>query len=187
MEYRKAFIMKDGRECLLRSGTREDARQVIDCFLLTHAETDFLASYPDENRLTAENETEYLRSRLESPDELMLLAEVGGRIVGTAGVDHIGRGEKTRHRANFGISIERAFWSLGLGREMLRVCIECAKKAGYAQLELEAVGGNDRALALYESEGFVEYGRNPKGFRSRYDGWQELVYMRLELDGRAMQ
>ena len=32
-----------------------------------------------------------------------------------------------------------------------------------------------------ESEGFVQYGRNPKGFRSRYSGWQELVLMRLEL------
>ena len=41
---------------------------------------------------------------------------------------------------------------------------------------------NRAALALYESAGFVEYGRNPKGFRSRFSGWQELVLMRLELD-----
>ena len=25
-------------------------------------------------------------------------------------------------------------------------------------------------------------GRNPKGFRSRFSGWQELVLMRLDLD-----
>ena len=31
------------------------------------------------------------------------------------------------------------------------------------------------------SVGFVEYGRNPKGFRSRLTGWQEVVLMRLEL------
>ncbi len=37
------------------------------------------------------------------------------------------------------------------------------------------------ALTLYRSVGFVEYGRNPKGFRSRVSGWQELVLMRLEL------
>ena len=87
-----------------------------------------------------------------------------------------------RHRANFGISIEQAFWGLGIGREMLRVCIECAKAAGYAQLELEAVADNERAIALYQSEGFIECGRNPKGFRSRTSGWQALVHMRLELD-----
>ena len=187
MEYNRTIILKDGRECVLRNGVPEDARQVIDCFLLTHGETDYLASYPDECRLTMDMETEYLRTRRESPDELMLLAEVDGRVVGTAGVDRIGRTEKTRHRANFGISIERAYWGLGLGREMLRVCVECARKAGYAQLELEVVGSNERALALYESEGFVVYGRNPRGFRSRQEVWQELVHMGLALDGPAVQ
>ena len=182
MRYAKSIRMKNGGECLLRSGDENDARQVIDCFLLTHEQTDFLSSYRDECRLTEEKEREYLRSRLESPDELMLLAEVDGRVVGTAGVDRISRNEKMRHRANFGISIEQAFWGLGIGREMLRVCIECAKAAGYAQLELEAVADNERAIALYQSEGFIECGRNPKGFRSRTSGWQALVHMRLELD-----
>ena len=58
---------------------------------------------------------------------------------------------------------------------------ECAKEAGYAQLELDVAAQNERAITLYESEGFAQYGRNPKGFRSRYSGWQELVLMRLEL------
>jgi L-amino acid N-acyltransferase YncA len=48
-------------------------------------------------------------------------------------------------------------------------------------LELEAVAANKSAIALHESVGFEEYGRNPKGFRSRYTGWQEVVLMRLEL------
>ena len=50
-------------------------------------------------------------------------------------------------------------------------------------MELEAVGENAHALALYESLGFVEFGRNPKGFRSRITGkYQELVSMRLDLE-----
>ena len=65
---------------------------------------------------------------------------------------------------------------------MTEACIACARAAGYVQLELEAVAENERALALYRSLGFVEYGRNPKGFRSRLSGWQELVLMRLELE-----
>ena len=70
---------------------------------------------------------------------------------------------------------------------MTEACIECAENAGYVQLELEAVAENKNALALYRSVGVQEYGRNPKGFRSRLTGWQELVLMRLELGGqRAM-
>ena len=80
--------------------------------------------------------------------------------------------------------MDKAHWGLGIGRALTEACIECAKKAGYAQLELEVVAENKSALALYKSVGFVEYGRNPKGFRSRLTGWQELVLMRLELENR---
>lgn len=43
------------------------------------------------------------------------------------------------------------------------------------------VADNRRAVALYEKEGFAEYGRNPKGFCSRVGGYQEVIYMRLEM------
>jgi RimJ/RimL family protein N-acetyltransferase len=59
--------------------------------------------------------------------------------------------------------------------------------AGYSQLELEVVAENRAALALYKSVGFEEYGRNPRGFRSRTGGWQELVLMRLELDALSRE
>lgn len=64
---------------------------------------------------------------------------------------------------------------------MLDACIECAKTAGYVQLELSVVAENARAVSMYRKAGFVEYGRNPKGFRSRLTGFQEVIYMRREL------
>ena len=101
--------------------------------------------------------------------------------MGTAGIEAVGRKYKVRHRAEFGISVDKACWGLGIGRALTEACIECAKSAGYAQLELEVVAENTTAISLYRSVGFTEYGRNPRGFRSRVTGWQELVLMRLEL------
>ena len=63
----------------------------------------------------------------------------------------------------------------------MEACIKCAKEAGYVQLELNVVAENTRAISLYKKEGFVEYGRNPKGFKSRTSGFQEVIYMLLEL------
>ena len=183
MKYMKEITLKDGRTCLLRSGTAEDAQAVLEIFILTHAQTDFLATYPEETTFTVDQEAAFLQKKLESENELELIAVVDGKIAGTAGIDALGRREKMRHRASFGISIDRAYWGLGIGRAMTEACIECAKKAGYAQLELDVVADNERAVHLYRSLGFTEYGRNPRGMRSRTAGWQTFILMRMELDG----
>ena len=183
MEYNSTVILKDGRACTLRNGTASDGQALLDVFNLTHEQTGFLLTYPGEHSYTAEQEAEFLKEKTDSADEIELLAELDGVIVGSAGIGCVGRREKTRHRAEFGISVDKAYWGLGIGRALTEACIECAKKAGYAQLELEVVAENRSAIGLYESVGFVEYGRNPKGFRSRLIGWQEVVLMRLETEG----
>ena len=182
MTYDQTITLKNGKTARLRNGVAADGAAVFENFNLTHAETDYLLSYPDEVTMTALQEAQFLREKTDSENEIELLAEVEGRIVGAAGIAARGKKEKIRHRADFGISIDQAYWGLGIGRALTRACIELARQAGYSQLELEAVADNAHALALYENEGFREYGRNPRGFRSRYTGWQELVYMRLELD-----
>ena len=181
MKYCRKVQLKDGRICVLRNGTAADGQTVLDLFDLTHEQTDWLLTYADENSFSAEQESEFLQARTDSPDEIEILAEIDGKVVGMAGVSRGGRMDKVKHRAELGISIDRDFWGLGIGRALTKACIECAEKAGYAQLELDVAAQNERAVALYESEGFVEYGRNPKGFRSRLSGWQELVLMRMEL------
>ena len=80
-----------------------------------------------------------------------------------------------------GISIDRAYWGLGIGTALTKACIECAQKAGYEQLELTVVAENMAAISIYKKAGFVEFGRNPRGFKSRITGYQEIVYMRKEL------
>lgn len=182
MDYYQTVRLKDGRECVLRSATAEDAAAALENFILTHEQTDFLTSYPDEIVCTVEKEAQLLQRKAESEKDAEILAELDGKVVGLAGIDRIGRAEKTSLRANFGISIDREYWGLGIGRALTRACIACAEKAGYKQLELEVVAENDRAVALYKSEGFTEYGRNPLGFCSRTAGWQALILMRLELN-----
>ena len=181
MEYRKTITLKDGRICILRNGTEKDGEAVLDSFILTHEQTDNLLSYPDESDITAEQEAQFLKSKTESATDIEILAEVEGIVAGLAGIDLVGSKYKVCHRADFGISVDQAYWGLGIGRALMEACIECAKKAGYEQIELNVVAENIRAIDMYEKAGFVEFGRNPRGFKSRMSGYQELVYMRLEL------
>ena len=175
MRYNKTIILSNGMECCLRNGTESDGQLVVDNFNLTHSETDYLLTYPDENSFNAAQE------KAESEREIELLAIVDSVIAGTAGIEAIGTKYKVRHRAEFGISVVRKYWGLGIGKALLTSCIECAKTAGYNQLELKVVAENERAVSMYERAGFVECGRNPKGLRSRIAGFQEVISMRLEL------
>lgn len=181
MRYGKTVTLKDGRACIIRSGVVQDAQAVLANFILTHAQTDYLATYPEENSFTLEQEEAFLKRKEEHAREVELVAEVDGVITGTAGLESVSGAEKMRHRASFGISVDRVWWGLGIGRALTEACIECARAAGYSQLELEVVAENAPALRLYQSVGYVEYGRNPRGFRSRLTGWQETVLMRLAL------
>ena len=181
MKFYKKITLKDGRECILRDCRASDGAEVLDVFLRTHEETDFMLTYPDENTFTAASEADYLAEIRDSDDGVEICAELDGTIVGTAGVSYIDFKDKVKHRAEFGVGIEKPYWGLGIGRALTEACIDCAKEAGYTQLELDVVADNLPAVNLYKSLGFTEFGRNPKGFRSRTAGWQELILMRLEL------
>lgn len=173
MKYSKTIILKNGVECCLRNGIESDGQAVWDCFNLTHGQTDYLLSYPDENSFDVMQEGQFLKKKSESSNEIEIVAVVGNVVVGTAGIEAIGSKYKVRHRAEFGISVAKDFWGLGIGQAL--------RAAGYIQLKLSVVAENERALSMYEKAGFVKYGINPKGFNSRVTGFQEVIYMRLEL------
>ena len=181
MKYNKIINLKNGKEALLRNGEFADGEAVFVNFNETHAETDYLLSYPDENSFDAQQEAEFLKEKTESPNEIEIVAVVDDVVAGTAGIEAVGAKYKLKHRAELGIAILKEYWGLGIGKALMEACIECAKDAGYTQLELNVVAENERAVSLYKKMGFVEYGRNPRGFNSRISGYQEVVYMLLVL------
>lgn len=178
----KTIELKDGRRCIIRNVTSHDAKDVLVLFNKINNETNFLLTYPDEKRLSIEEEKNFLKQKEESATEIQLCAVAGNVIVGLAGVSPIGAREKISHRAELGVSIEKDFWRLGIGSALTNASIECAISAGYKQLELEVVLENKNAIALYKKLGFIEYGRNPRGFISRKSEYRELILMRLELN-----
>lgn len=181
MFYDKTLLLKNGEKLHLRSATKEDTQKVCNLFQLTHGQTDFLLAYPEESSFTVRQEEEFLNGLLESPREIMLLAELDGSLAGCASVCAVGSKYKVCHRAEFGISVDKAFWNLGVGRALTQAAIECAKTAQYSYLELSVVANNDRAVRMYQKAGFQEYGIHPKGFRSKYTGFQPLMLMGLDL------
>lgn len=102
MQYNETITLKNGKTALLRNGVEADGAAAFENFNQTHAETDYLLSYPDENSFGPQQEGQFLAAKTASENEIEIIA-------------------------------------------------------------------------------FVEFGRNPAGFRSRLSGEQELVYMLRKL------
>lgn len=165
MEYQnKTITLKDGRTALLRAVCKEDAIPMIAYLKAYYEQTPYLMRYPDEFAVTAEQEATYLERQLVSPDVLMLVCEVEGKLAGNCQLD-LNRWRKTRHRGQVAIALLKDYWGLGIGTAMFEEMIDKARQEKLEQLELEVIEGNQRAIELYHKMGFVYTGEKPNAIR----------------------
>jgi Acetyltransferases, including N-acetylases of ribosomal proteins len=155
------------KKLMLRSATEADAEMLQSYIKTVTGETRFLMCESDEMNITAEDELEFIKAHLESPGEMLIVGfivedednERREVYVGNCSFERVGGSRRYAHRAGIGIALYQKYTGLGIGKQMLRALLEEIKSQGYEQAELTVVGGNERAIHLYESFGFTEYGR----------------------------
>lgn len=175
----RRVTLRDGRVCVLRSPEIEDAEELAKFVRAAAGETDFLLRYPEEADVPAEQEKFFLQHFNEAARELMILAEVDGKLAGNCHFSGVAKGRlKVRHRCACGISLYREYWGLGIGAALMELLAEKAVELGYEQMELEVVSSNARAIGLYRKMGFVKTGEIPDAMRykdGRYDGMDIMI------------
>ena len=181
--YRNTTIIKDkkGRDVLLRSAEEKDAEALIDYMKITAAETPFLLREPDEISLTIEQEQAFIKAKKDSENELLLIAETGGRHIGNASLMSAGGFKRYRHRCEIAIALYQEYCGLGIGKAMLEMVFDIAKKAGYEQAELEVIANNKPAIALYEKLGFQKYGTFPDNMKYADGSYTDAYWMMKKL------
>ncbi len=181
MKYYEKIILKNGKECILRNASASDAKSIKEHRIVVAGETDYMLRYPDELTMTEEEEAKTLEKKENSANEMMLIAEMDGQLVANAGIYPIGRFDRIKHKADFGVSVKKAYWGMGLGTIMLERMIESARNAGYEKMNLEVIEGNENAIKMYEKFGFQLYGKEEKGFRYRDGSYASIYHMHLDL------
>ncbi|MFA9375997.1 MAG: N-acetyltransferase family protein [Lachnotalea sp.] len=181
MKYYKHIQLKSGIDCILRNPNAEDAQEILQHMILTSGETGNMARYPDEITMTVEQERAYLSSIEFSSNEIMISAIIEGKIIANAGISPVLTYEKYKHRANFGISIQKKYCALGIGSAIMSAILEIAHQVGYEQVELDVLTDNEPAIALYKKFGFQIYGTHEKAFRYRDGQYKSLYLMSYEL------
>ena len=175
----RKFVLKDGREAVLRCAEETDAEAMLEYLYVTAGETEFIIRYPEEcGKYTAEGEAKWIRGCNGDPRGVMLVCTVDGKLAGNCEIN-FSKAIKTRHRGTIGIALIKEFWGLGIGTEMFRAMTEVAEADEYCeQMELDFVEGNSRARALYEKAGFRIAGIHPDAIRLK-DGTYRNEYLMI--------
>lgn len=181
--YINAITIKDkkGREIIIRSAEENDAENLIDYLKITAAETPFLIREPDEITLSIEQEQAFIRAKKDSENELLLIAEIGGRHIGNCSLMSIGEYKRYRHRCDIAIALYKEYCGLGVGKAMLETVLDIAEKTGYEQAELEVIADNKPAIALYEKLGFKIYGTFPDNMKYADGSYVDAYWMMKKL------
>lgn len=167
MKYEEKYIpLRDGRTAQFRAPCENDAAEMVEYLRAAAGQTEYLANYPEEIRYTEESEKVYLRNCLEDENALMIVCIVDGKLAGNCQIV-FQRNIKTKHRATVMIALLEEYWGLGIGSAMFAEMEAAARSLGTAQLELEMVEGNERALRLYRKMGFTVVGQIPDAYRLR--------------------
>lgn len=177
----RQFVLKDGRTCTLTPTMAKYAEEMVEYMKITAAESPFLLRYPDEINFTVEGEIEFLNNTYEDETAIMMVAIVDGKVAGNGSINPLALARRMKHRCSLAIALKKDYWGLGIGTAMINYMNELAALAGYEQVELGVIEGNNRGKALYEKCGFVENGRMIDAFKYDDGTYSDEILMYKKL------
>lgn len=118
------------------------------------------------------------RSRFQAsePGRLLLVAEIGGKVVGSAGLVRQASPRRA-HAADVGVTVHDAYAGRGVGGALVGALVEQADLwLNLSRLELVVYCDNARAIRLYERFGFEREGRL-RAYAWREGAWADCFAM----------
>ncbi len=140
---------------MIREAAVADAAALLEYVHGISGESDFLSFGPGEFELTEAEEEAFLDKCLASDNHLYLLGLMDQKIV--AGLHfEAGRRPRIRHAGEFGMTVSKRHWGLGIGSLMLDALIDWARDSRIVtKINLRVRTDNRRAIRLYEHKGFA--------------------------------
>ena len=102
---------------IIENARPEDAAAILEYLKIVGGETDNLNMGAEGIPIAVEVEEAFLRSMLDSSDDVMYAAKADGEIIGIANVSRLKR--RMSHRASIGISVRQCAWHCGVGTALL--------------------------------------------------------------------
>jgi RimJ/RimL family protein N-acetyltransferase len=166
-----------GRKIVIRYPIKEDASKFCDYINILSKEKTFIRFQGEQ--VSLEYEEKYIENQLKkihNHESVGLIVVCDNKIIGISLVDTKGKTES--HEGGLSISIAKDYRGGGIGKKLMQLILKEAEK-NIPQLRIISLGvfgNNPIAKKMYETFGFREYGRLPKG--SLHKGiYVDHVYM----------
>jgi RimJ/RimL family protein N-acetyltransferase len=170
--------LKDGSAVSIRTGVEDDAPSLLATISTYISENEGMVWEPDEYRKTEVEMREWIGGMLRNPAEILILAELQGRIVGNLDF-HAGGRKRTAHVGEIGMGMLPELRGKGLGSLLIKQMIAWAQDVPQLEkINLRVISTNQRALNLYTKFGFEEEGRRTQEFKYRDGSYADEVLMR---------
>jgi RimJ/RimL family protein N-acetyltransferase len=151
-------ILKNGMELIIRKATKEDSVKIIEYMSFIGGESDNLTFGDNELNMSLEKEEELIENMNKKDNSIMLVALIDGDIVALISFSG-GERKRMRHIGEFGITVRKAYWNLGVGSVLLEYLIHWAKSTSIIRkIDLRVRTDNENGIKLYEKYGFQEEG-----------------------------
>ena len=162
---------------MIRKVKKEDAYDLWYLTKQTAEESEFLSRVAGEyNGTIEENEVEILYA-MQEKNFYMLVDIEEGHVVGALQLHRSSPRKKARHKVELGIKILEKYCNQGIGRKLMEAGIQKAKEEGYEMITLSCMKENTRAIHLYESLGFIQYGELERAYLLLDGRYQSEIYM----------
>ncbi|MGB3713206.1 MAG: GNAT family protein [Candidatus Promineifilaceae bacterium] len=150
--------IQNGRLLEIREAKVQDAEAILEYVERISGESEYLTFGPGEFELSVIEEENYLRNCHQSDNQVYIIGLVGDVIVGSLNFA-AGRRSRVRHSGEFGMSVRKEYWGLGIGSWMLDALIQWAVDGRVVKkINLRVRTDNHQAIHLYERKGFLKEG-----------------------------
>lgn len=156
------IIDKRGRRIVIREGRVADSEALQAC-VRSYLGSKQIPLTALEFVQLAKNHEEWITKFIDGRNDLLLVAEHDGMIVGNIDL-MVNSRQMLKHTAYIGMGIHADWQGQGIGTAMLSILIDWVGRNQEIEiLWLQAFSTNERGLRLYATMGFEETGRQ-KGF-----------------------
>ncbi|MBM7643462.1 GNAT family N-acetyltransferase [Streptococcus loxodontisalivarius] len=164
------------QEVLFGEAEVSDAKALLDFLDKVGEQSDFIDIDESGMQMSLAQMEESLSYRLESTNNICLIAKLGERVIAMLNVAADFR-EQTRHIGDIFIVVDKDYWGYGLGQTLMDLCLDWAQETeDISRLELTVQARNERAVHVYQKFGFEIEGVKKRGAKLK-DGEFLDVYL----------